>query len=125
VADTYLPVSTPVQVAAAGLLERKSQLAAPIRERVASNLGRLRRALAQGSPATLVEPEGGWSAILRVPATCSEEERALRLLERHGVLVHPGYFFDFPGEAYLVLSLLPPGDAFAEGVARVLADLVL
>ena len=125
VADSYLPVSTPVQVAAAGLLERKSQLAAPIRERVASNLGRLRRALAHGSPATLVEPEGGWSAILRVPATCSEEERALRLLERHGVLVHPGYFFDFPGEAYLVLSLLPPGDAFAEGVARVLADLVL
>jgi len=49
----------------------------------------------------------------------------LRLLDEDGVVVHPGYFFDFASEAYLVLSLLPPGDAFAEGVARVLADLVL
>ncbi len=63
--------------------------------------------------------------MLRVPATCSEEERALRLLDERDVLVHPGYFFDFPGEAYLVLSLLPPPAEFAEGVARVLDDLVL
>jgi aspartate/methionine/tyrosine aminotransferase len=125
VADTYLPVSTPAQVAAPALLGRKAELQAPIRARVAGNLDALRSALAPGSLATLLEPEGGWSAILRVPATCTEEERALRLLERHGVLVHPGYFFDFPGEAYLVLSLLPPPAEFREGVARVLADLVL
>jgi hypothetical protein len=125
VADTYLPVSTPVQVAAPALLARKAELQAPIRARLRANLETLRGALGAASPATLLEPEGGWSAILRVPATCSEEERALRLLERHGVLVHPGYFFDFPGEAYLVLSLLPPPSEFREGVARVLADLVL
>jgi aspartate/methionine/tyrosine aminotransferase len=125
VADTYLPVSTPVQVAAPALLARKDELQAPIRARVAGNLDTLRKALASGSPATLLEPEGGWSAVLRVPATCGEEERALRLLEQRDVLVHPGYFFDFPGEAYLVLSLLPPPAEFAEGVARVLADLVL
>ena len=124
-ADSYLPVSTPVQVAAPALLARKAELQAPIRARVAGNLDALRQALASGSPATLLEPEGGWSAVLRVPATCSEEERALRLLDEQDVLVHPGYFFDFPGEAYLVLSLLPPPAEFGEGVARVLADLVL
>jgi len=125
VADSYLPVSTPVQVAAPALLARKSELQAPIRARVAANLAALRQALGTGSPATLLEPEGGWSAVLRVPATCSEEERALRLLDEKNVLVHPGYFFDFPSEAYLVLSLLPPPTEFGEGVARVLADIVL
>jgi alanine-synthesizing transaminase len=125
VADTYLSVSTPVQVAAPSLLARKREFSAPIRERTASNLAELRNALGSGSAATLLEPEAGWSAILRVPATSSEEERALRLVERQGVLVHPGYFFDFPSEAYLVLSLLPPAAEFREGVARVLADLVL
>ncbi len=125
VADSYLPVSTPVQVAAPALLARKQELQAPIRARVAENLGALRRALAAGSPATLLQPEGGWSAVLHVPATCSEEERALRLLDEDDVVVHPGYFFDFPGEAYLVLSLLPPPAEFGEGLARVLADLVL
>jgi len=124
VADTYLPVSTPVQVAAPALLARKEELQAPIRARVVENLDAL-RALAAASPATLLEPEGGWSAILRVPATCSEEERVLRLLGERDVLVHPGYFFDFPGEAYLVLSLLPPPLEFGDGVARLLADLVL
>ncbi len=124
VADTYLPVSTPVQIAAPGLIARKRELQAPIRARVRRNLEGLRAALGAGSAATLLEPEGGWSAVLRVPATRSEEERALALVER-GVLVHPGYFFDFPGEAYLVLSLLPPPDEFDEGLDRVLDDVVL
>ena len=61
--------------------------------------------------------------MLRVPATLPEEQRCLRLLERHGVLVHPGYFFDFPGEAFLVLSLLPEPAVFAEGVARLVSEL--
>ena len=125
VADTYLSVSTPVQLAAPELLARREELQAPIRERIRSNLQALRAAVGPGCPATILPPEGGWSAVLRVPATLTEEERVTRLLEERDVLVHPGYFFDFPAEAYLVLSLLPaPGD-FAEGVARVLADLVL
>jgi aspartate/methionine/tyrosine aminotransferase len=125
VADTYLSVSTPVQVAAPLLLARREELQAPIRERVRSNLRALRAAVSPGCPATLLEPEGGWYAVLRVPATRTEEQRVTRLLEERDVLVHPGYFFDFPGEAYLVLSLLPPTEEFAEAVARVLADLVL
>ena len=125
VADTYLSVSTPVQVAAPTLLARREEVQAPIRDRVRTNLGALRAAMGPSCPATLLDPEGGWSAVLRVPATRSEEERVTRLLEERDVLVHPGYFFDFPGEAYLVLSLLTPAVEFAEGTSRLLADLVL
>jgi alanine-synthesizing transaminase len=125
VADTYLSVSTPTQVAAPELLSRHEELQGPIRSRLSGNLGALRDAINTGCPATLLEPEGGWSAVLRVPATCTEEERVTRLLEERDVLVYPGYFFDFPQEAFLVLSLLAPEGDFAEGVARLLVDLVL
>lgn len=123
VADTYLSVSTPVQRAAPALLARREELQRPIAERVAANREALRRRLGPGSPASLLDAEGGWSAVLQVPATQSEEERVMRLLEEHGVLVHPGYFFDFPREAFLVLSLLPPRDVFAEAVDRIIAVL--
>jgi len=124
IADTYLSVSTPVQVAAPALLARREGLQAALRARTSANLAALRAAVS-GSPATLLEPEGGWYAVLRIPATIGEEERVTRLLERSDVLVHPGYFFDFPHEAFLVLSLLTPEPDFAEGTARVVADLVL
>jgi len=119
VADTYLSVSTPVQQAAPAVLARAAELQAPIRDRIRANLGVLRDA-AQGTPATLLDVEGGWSAVLHVPATRAEDEWVIGLAEEDGVLVHPGYFFDFPREAYLVLSLLPPTSEFAEGVARIL-----
>ena len=125
VADTFLSVATPVQVAAPALLARVSELQAPLRARTLRNRDALRRAVGPGSPATLLASEGGWYAVLQIPATLGEEERTLRLLERHDVLVHPGYFFDFPREAYLVPSLLPPPEEFDEGVRRVLLDLVL
>ncbi|MGE0865824.1 MAG: pyridoxal phosphate-dependent aminotransferase, partial [Vicinamibacterales bacterium] len=64
--------------------------------------------------------EGGWSAVLQVPAVRSEDTLALELLEQDDVLVHPGYFFDFPREAYVVVSLLPPPEVFAPAVTRVL-----
>ena len=125
VADTFLSVATPVQVAAPTLLARLPELQAPVRARILRNGDALRSAVGPGSPATVLASEGGWSAILQIPATLPEEERTLRLLERHDVLVHPGYFFDFPREAYLVLSLLPPPEEFDDGVRRVLEDLVL
>lgn len=124
VADTYLSVSTPVERAAPFILARLPELQAPIAARLADNLEVLRQRLGSASPATLLPVGGGWSAILRVPATLSEEERVLRLVERHGVLVHPGYFFDFPDEAYLVLSLLPEPGVFERGVELLIEDLV-
>jgi aspartate/methionine/tyrosine aminotransferase len=121
VCDTFLSVSTPVQRAAGALIEAGREVRAQILGRVAGNLRDL-QALAAAHPAcTVLRVEGGWSAVVRVPATRSEESLAIDLLERDGVLVHPGYFFDFPREAFIVVSLLPPPRAFREGAARLLA----
>jgi aspartate/methionine/tyrosine aminotransferase len=125
VADSFLSVGTPVQAAAPGLLARLPELQAPLRARVDRNRDALAQALAAPSPATLLPSEGGWSSVVQVPAIVSEEERVLRLLETQGVLVHPGYFFDFPREAFLVVSLLTPPDTFDEGLRRLARDLVL
>jgi alanine-synthesizing transaminase len=125
VADTFLSVSTPVQVAAPSLLHRLPELQAPIRARLRQNRDALAAVVRAPSPSTLLASEGGWYAVLQVPATLSEEEITLRLLEHHDVLVHPGYFFDFPREAFLVLSLLPPPEDFAVGVRHLVDGLVL
>jgi alanine-synthesizing transaminase len=117
IADTYLSVSTPVQVALPRLLALSSGIMEQIRLRTASNLARLRETM-HGSAATLLRTEGGWYAVLQVPRTRSEEEWALKLLDERGVLVQPGFFFDFESEAFLVLSLLPDPATFSEGLAR-------
>lgn len=119
VADTYLSVGMPVQIALPHLLACGAGIRRQIAERVARNRSALAAALGPDSPVTLLPSEGGWSAILRVPATNSDEEWALALLREDGVLVHPGYFFDMPaGAEYLVVSLLPAPAAFDQAVAR-------
>ena len=118
IADTYLSVSTPVQWAAARLLTAGEGVQRQIRERTASNLALARQTFA-GSAASVLPVEGGWSVTLRAPSVKSEEEWALELLTRDGVLVQPGYFFDFESEAYLVLSLLTRPEEFAEGIGLV------
>jgi aspartate/methionine/tyrosine aminotransferase len=120
IADTYLSVSTPVQVAAPTLLREGAAVRAAILDRVRGNLATLARLAASSRSVTLLPADGGWSAVLRVPATRSEEDLAVELLERDGVAVHPGYFFDFPYEAFLVISLLPEPAPFAAGVERIL-----
>src|SRR5205823_3334281 len=94
IADTYLSVGTPVQCAAARLLETGEHVQRQIRERTAANLGVARQVL-QRSAASLLHVEGGWCLTLQVPRIKSEEEWALDLLERAGVLVQPGFFYDF------------------------------
>ena len=121
IADSYLSVATPVQLALPRLLEVGAGIRRQIRERIAGNRATLARAIGPGSPCTLLPSDGGWSAIVRVPATRSDEEWALALLREDGLLVHPGYFFDMPSGAYLVLSLLPELSRFAEALARLLA----
>jgi len=120
IADTYLSVSTPVQRAAAGLLAAGAGIRARILDRVRTNYGRLAAATAAHPACSLLPAEGGWSAVVRVPATLGEEALVLALLEQDHVLVHPGYFFDFDREAFLIVSLLPDPGIFREGVARVL-----
>jgi alanine-synthesizing transaminase len=123
IADTYLSVATPTQVAAPTWLAQRQRLTRPIAARVAANLTSLRERLVRAPASGLLNTEGGWYAVLRVPATMTEEERVLDLLERLNVLVHPGFFFDFPHEAYIVVSLLPEGQVFREGLARLIGAL--
>ena len=120
ICDTYLSVSTPVQVAAAALFDAGAAVRGQIQARVRRNHAALSAAVRTRPSVALLEADGGWSAVLRVPATSSEEEMVLELLGQAGVLIHPGFFFDFPHEAFLVLSLLPPAEGFDAGVARLL-----
>ena len=120
IADSFLSVGTPVQLAAPELLREGGVVRNAIRARTSRNLATLRAAARDCAGCEVLAAEGGWSAVIRVPATRTEEELILALLEREHILVHPGYFFDFPREAYIVVSLLPPESTFADGVARML-----
>jgi aspartate/methionine/tyrosine aminotransferase len=120
VCDTYLAVSTPVQVAAAELLERGAAIRAQILARITTNYRWLQSAVAGVPSCDVLRSEGGWYAVLQVPSLEPEEDLVVRLLTTDGVLTQPGYFFDFPRESFLVVSLLPPVPSFADGLARVL-----
>jgi len=120
IADSYLSVATPVQVAAADLLREGAAIRTAIQGRIGKNLKALRSAAARHPACEVLTVEGGWSAVIRVPSTGSEEDLVLNLLRRERILVHPGYFFDFAREAYVVVSLLPEVDVFEEASARLL-----
>jgi alanine-synthesizing transaminase len=122
-ADAYLSVATPVQLALPRIFATASATRAAIRARLAHNRGHAASALA-GTPATLLRADAGWYAVVRLPATRSDDEWALELLERHGVLVQPGWLYDFEGGPYAVVSLLVPESEFSEGIAAI-AGLVL
>jgi alanine-synthesizing transaminase len=122
-ADSYLSVATPVQRALPGVLALAPRIREEILGRLRGNLAALGATLASLPEVDLIEPQGGWSAVLRVPRLRSDEELALMLLEHAGILVHPGYLFDFATEGFLVLSLLPEPTLFAEGVGRLAAHL--
>jgi aspartate/methionine/tyrosine aminotransferase len=118
IADTFLSVGTPVQLAASALLRTRTTAERSIRARTRRNLDLLLRAVA-GSAVSVLDVQGGWYATLRLPRTQSEETWTVGLVEQDGVYVHPGHFFDFEEEAYVVASLLTPEAAFAEGVMRI------
>jgi aspartate/methionine/tyrosine aminotransferase len=123
ICDAYLSVATPVQVAAPRLINRGSLVRAQIQQRTRENLATLRE-LAADYPACSVLPvEAGWYAVVQVPSTRSEEAIVVDLVERTGVLVHPGYFFDFDREAFIVLSLLPDTPIFASAVRVMLGEI--
>ena len=120
IADTYLSVSTPVQWAAQTLIEQGTPVRSQLLERVRTNLTELDRQLVQQKHCSRLAVEGGWYAMLRVPAMGSDEELAVNLLQQCGVLVHPGHFYDFPQDGYLVLSLITQPEEFREGISRLL-----
>ena len=115
--DTYLSVGTPVQSALASLLETGVEVQKQIVARVAQNRGVLASMLLD-SPVHILHAEGGWSAILQLPDILGEESWSARLLSEYHVLVQPGYFFDIPGEAHVIVSLISDPDVFGEGIRR-------
>lgn len=122
IADTYLSVATPVQLALAELLAEQPGVRDAVLRRIARNLAALdgRLAAVEASGIRRLAVEGGWSAILEVPRTRDDEAWAESLVLEEGVLVHPGFFFDMESEGLLVVSLLTKPTVFAEGIERAL-----
>jgi alanine-synthesizing transaminase len=120
IADTYLSPGTPVQLALPKLLGIRKEIQRQLHSRIAANLAHLDSALSANKSISRLDRQGGWYATLRVPATGSDEDLAVAVLEKHDVLVHPGRFFDFRQGGFLVLSLITPERDFREGARRLL-----
>jgi len=121
IADTYLSPNAPVQLATPTFLEQRAGFQKQLVTRVRGNVAELDQQLAGQKACTRLELEGGWYAVLRVPAVQPDEELAITLLETKSVYVHPGHFFDFAGDGYLVVSLIAQEKQFAEGIGRILS----
>ncbi len=120
IADTYLSMNAPIQLATPVLLDQRKKVQPLLLGRVQTNLAELDRAIAEQKACERLCLEGGWYAILRVPATRSDEDLAIEILRKTSVLVHPGHFYDFSTDGYLVLSLIAQPHTFADGIKRVL-----
>jgi alanine-synthesizing transaminase len=120
IADTYLSLNGPIQLAAPVLLDQRKTIQPQLMNRVRANLAELDRQLATQKSCTRLVIQGGWYAVLRIPVTRSDEDFAIELLQRSGVLVHPGHFYDFPGDGHLILSLIAVQKEFRSGIAAVL-----
>jgi len=120
IADAYLSVNAPVQLAIPKFLQQRHAFREQVRSRVGRNLAELDRLLAAQKVCSRLAVEGGWCAVLRVPATRSDEDLAIELLTNKGIYLHPGHFYDFPSEGYLVAGLITQEKAFARGMTNAL-----
>ncbi|HZV89444.1 MAG TPA: pyridoxal phosphate-dependent aminotransferase [Candidatus Binatus sp.] len=121
IADTYLSMNAPIQWALPAFMDMRREFQRQVMGRVKENLAELDRQLAGQKACSRLEVEGGWNAVIRVPATRSDEELALELLAAKGVYVHPGHFYDFPTAGYLVLSLIAPTPELVKGIKLVIS----
>ena len=123
IADTYLSVNAPVQLAIPIFLHQRHSFQQQLLSRVRRNLAELDRQLAGQNACSRLSVEGGWNAVLCVPAIRSDEDLAMHLLTEKGVFVHPGHFYDFSKDGSLVVSLITPEARFLKGIAS-LSDLL-
>lgn len=123
IADTYLSMNAPIQHAIPAMLAERHSIQRQLQARVHANLAELDGQLASQQLVSRLASEGGWYALLRVPATRSDEELAVDLIAHHDLLVQPGHFYDFPASGYLVISLITPEPTFATGLSRLLASI--
>jgi alanine-synthesizing transaminase len=119
ISDTFLSMSAPIQHALPAWLSKRAEIQGQIRRRVEGNLERLDEILGRQTMVTRLSVDAGWYAVLRVPGVQPEEQMALDLLSQQAVVVHPGSFFGFSGQGWLVVSLLAPLEEFAAGVEGV------
>jgi aspartate/methionine/tyrosine aminotransferase len=120
IADTYLSVNAPIQLAVPVFLEQRKKVQPFLLRRIQTNLMELDRLLASQKSCARLNVEGGWYAVLRVPVTQSDEDLAIAIMKNLSVLVHPGHFYDFSRDGYLVVSLITESKQFSEGVKRIL-----
>jgi alanine-synthesizing transaminase len=120
IADTYLSLNTTMQCALPQLLAQRHAIQPQIRSRIERNLRQLDKRLARQNSISRLKIEGGWYAVLRVPAVRSDEDLAIGLLEEQSVLVHPGHFYEFADDGYLVISLITPEEESAHGIAKLI-----
>jgi aspartate/methionine/tyrosine aminotransferase len=123
IADTYLSLNAPIQLAAPVLLRQRAHFQQQVIDRVRRNLAELDSQLAGNQHVSRLAVEGGWYAVLRIPATRTDEELAIELLDKHDVYLHPGHFYDFSNDGYLVVSLITPEQDFSEGTRQILSAL--
>ena len=121
IADAYLSVGTPVQLATSELLATRAEFQAQVIARVQENLRELDAQISRQATCNRLPCQGGWAAVLRVPAIRSDEDLAITLLSEEGVYVHPGHFYDFAQPGHAIVSLIVREDEFAEGIRRALA----
>jgi len=120
IADTYLSMNAPLQFALPALLDQRKEVQPLLLDRIRANLEELDRGIARQKSCQRLAVEGGWYAVLRVPVTQSDEELAIDILRKTSVLVHPGHFYDFASDGYLVVSLISPPADFHRGIGYVL-----
>ncbi len=123
ITDTYLSMNTPVQLAMPSFLSQRRAFQNQLIDRVRRNLAELDRQLALQKVCSRLKVEGGWYAVLRIPATHTDEESALALLDEKNVYVHPGNFYDFPSEGHSIISLIVADANCSQGIADLLAFL--
>jgi alanine-synthesizing transaminase len=124
IADTYLSMNTPIQLALPVLLEQRRQFRKQWLTREQDNLAYLDKLLESQKLCSRLKMEGGWYAVMKAPSVMGDDEVALELLTTRGVYVHPGHFYDFPSDGYWVVSLITPEREFAEGIDALLAMFV-
>lgn len=120
IADTYLSLNSPSQLAFPTLLAQRSAIQPQIRNRVLQNRAEIEAQLLRQSGISLLDAQGGWYAIFKLPPGASDEAFAIRLLQEHHTLVHPGHFYDFPADNFVVVSLITPTPAFRQGLSSLL-----
>jgi alanine-synthesizing transaminase len=120
IADTFLSMNAAVQCALPTWLQGRAIIQQQIGERLQTNLATLDAQLAGQTMVTRLDVEGGWYAVLRIPALVPDEQTAMALLSQRRLAIHPGYFFGFPTTGWLVVSLLPEPEEFAQAVAALI-----